>query len=194
MSTSLQISIDSRAAEAQLAAIRGALDARTAINRVSAAAGAVTVRGWLLRRNDRSVRSNYWSNAAEATSGESDADSARIVIRHPGVGWHRFGGTIYAKPGKAMAIPLRDAVAGMWPSEFFQGHPGAAFVWRKGGHAFLAMRDGAALRILYLLVKSVSKSEDPSVLPSPAEIAASVSEAVTDLVRLAIARRRAPGA
>ncbi len=184
--TAITVQVDAREALARLSAIRGVLSAQLGINRVAAFAGANVVRNHFLRRNSHSERSNYWSQAAEATTPESTASSAAVVIRHPGVGWHRWGGTISAKPGKAMAIPLRNAVTnGEWPSERFGERPNAAFVWRHNGKAFLAVKDGKALRILYLLVKSVSKAENPDVLPSNEQIGSAAASAIRSLVRTA---------
>lgn len=188
MGSIIQISVDTRGAVEKLSAARGAVRASESVNRVAAEAAGKLVRGWFLSRNTRSQRSNYWSQAAEATFQESDATSARLVIRHPGVRWHRYGGTIRAKPGKSMSIPLRDAVKGVWPSEKWPDRKDA-FVWRRRGKAFLAAREGNALRIFYLLVKSVTKAADPSVLPSDAAIAAAASEAIRQLLRRALAGR-----
>ncbi len=194
MSANIEVSVDAQAALDLLGRLRGAIAARETVHRVAAEAAGKLVRGWFLARNqDRSkhTTSNYWSHAAEATSAEADAQSGRVIVRHPGTAWHRYGGTIYAKPGKAMALPLRDEVYGVWPSERFPNR-GDAFVWRSPkGQAFLAHRDGQALRILYLLLKSVSKPEDPTVLPSNEEIAAAAAAAIRGLLRLALARRMA---
>lgn len=186
MPTSITINVAATSATAKLAELRGALQARASIHKAAATAASVLIRRHLLSRNSRSERSNYWSSAMEATTAESDGDSARIIIRHPGIAWHRWGGTIKAKPGKALAIPLRDELHGINAKEYFDKHPGA-FVYRsKNNKAFLAIRDGKAMRILYLLLKSVSKSEDPSVLPTDAAIRSTASAAIRNLVRLAI--------
>lgn len=188
MPTQITIEVDSTHWQNVLAELRGVLHARESMHKVAAFSVANLVRNHLLSRNAKSSRSNYWSNAAEATTSEADSDSARVTIRHPGIAWHRFGGTITAKPGKALAIPLRDTEAGVWPSERFP-NKGDAFVWRKGGKAFLATRDGKALRILYILLKSVSKSADPSVLPTDAQIRDDASAAIRNLVRSALRRQ-----
>jgi len=186
MPTSITVTVDATVASAKLSAIRGTLQARKAIHNAAATAASVLIRRHLLSRNSRSGRSNYWSSAMEATTAESDLESARVIIRHPGIAWHRWGGTINAKPGKALAIPLRDELHGINAKEYLTGKTGA-FVYRSKNHkAFLAIRDGKALRILYLLLKSVSKSEDPSVLPADAEISATASAAIRNLVRRAI--------
>jgi hypothetical protein len=186
------VQVDASQAVRTLAALRGAVAARAGANKVAAFSCANLIRRHLIDRNVRSQRSNYWSQAAEAVTPEHSGESAAVVIRHPGIRWHLGGGTIAAKPGKAMAIPLRDEVHGVWPSEYFQDTPGAAFVWRRKGKAFLATRDGKVLKILYLLVKAVSKEPDPSTLPAPAEISAAAAASIRDLVRLALARRAPP--
>ena len=74
-----------------------------------------------------------------------------------------------------------------------------AFVWRSPkGQAFLvAAKDKGVksgkrtLRILYLLLKSVSKEPDTTVLPSEAEHIEAASAAVRQLIRLALRRRAA---
>jgi hypothetical protein len=190
MPTTFTITIDSSVAQNALASIRGVMGARESINKVVSFSSADLVRNHLLARNSLSVRSNYWSQAAEATTSEFDASSATVRIRHPGIAWHRFGGTITARPGKALAIPLRDTEAGVWPSERFP-NKGDAFVWRKGGKAFLATRDGNALRILYILLKSVSKTADPSVLPTDDQIRDNASAAIRNLLRSALRRQSA---
>lgn len=196
---SIAVTVDAEAASAKLAAIRGIVAARRAVHDAAANAVSVQVRGWLIQRNRRVSRhatSGYWGHAAEAVSAEADDTSGRVIIRHPGVAWHRYGGTIHARPGKALAIPLRDEVYGVWPSEFFRSR-GDAFVWRSPrGQAFLAAAKGGGvrrgartLRILYLLLKSVSKASDPTVLPTAADMEQTATAAVRSLVRLVIDRR-----
>jgi hypothetical protein len=188
---SLTIKVDTSGADAVLIRARGAIGAKEALHKVAAASVSILVRGWLLSRNTRSITSNYWSKAAEATTHESDATSARVIIRHPGVGWHRYGGTIRAKPGKALAIPLQSAVKGMWPSEAFP-NKGDAFIYRsKKGHVFLAAREGKALRIFYLLLKSVSKSADSTVLPDSATIASTAASSIRSFLSLQLSRQSA---
>ena len=196
--TTVTVAIDSRGAAELLAAARGVAGARAAIHRAAADAVAVQVRGWFISRNagrSRHASSNYWSHAAEAIHTEADALSGAVIVRHPGVAWHYRGGTIHARPGKALAIPLRDEVYGVWPSEFFKSRRDA-FVWRKGDKAFLAAAPGKGarrgnrtLRLLYILLKSVSKDADPTVLPPLDAQTAAASDAVRELVRLALARR-----
>lgn len=201
MADAINVTIDAREAIATLAATRGVMDASRAVHDAAANAVAVQVRGWFITRNaakSKHTGSQYWAQAAEAVSAEADADSGRVVVRHPGTAWHRYGGTISAKPGKALAIPLRDEVYGVWPSEFFKSRKDA-FVWRSPkGKAFLvaakgggAKRGERTLRILYLLLKSVSKGADTTVLPPSGDMQQTAAGAVAALVRLALRRRAA---
>lgn len=196
--TSISVTIDTRAALDMFAAARGAVGARQAIHGAAANAVALQVRNWFIARNDQKskhTRSQYWAQVAESISAEADAASGRVVVRHPGVAWHRYGDTISAKPGKALAIPLRDEVYGVRPSEFFKSR-GDAFVYRRNGKAFLVARQDKGvksgkrtLRILYLLLKSVSKEPDTTVLPEAEAMSAAANAAVRQMIRLAIQRR-----
>lgn len=201
MADIITVNIDAQQAIETLSAARGVMEARRAVHDVAATAVAGQVRSWFISRNSQKskhTRSQYWAQAAEAISAEADADAGRVVVRHPGTAWHRYGGTIHAKPGKALAIPLRDEVYGVWPSEFFERRKDA-FVWRSPrGQAFLvaakgggAKRGNRTLRILYLLLKSVSKLEDPTVLPPVPEMEATAAASLRQMVRLALRRRAA---
>jgi hypothetical protein len=193
MPATIQIVVEAQGALALLGRVRGLAGARLAVHRAATERVArLDVRPWFLDRNERSQRSNYWAKAAEAVSAEADEAGGAVVIRHPGVGWHRHGGTIQAKDGGAMALPLRGAQAGVWPSEFFPAHgipDSDVFVWRKGDRAFLAARVGKALRIFYLLLKSVTKPEDASVFPPIERMSATAADAVRDLIRQELSRR-----
>ena len=196
--TIVKVDIDASAAIELLAAARGSIGARRDVNDAAANAVAVQVRAWLAARNrarSRHVESQYWAHAAESVSARGLPDAALVVIRHPGVAWHLHGGTIRARPGKALAIPLRDAVYGMRPSELFTSRADA-FVYRRRGRAYLAARPdkgvkagNRTLRILYLLLKSVSKPADPSVLPPRDAMAATASAAVSQLFHTTLKRR-----
>ena len=128
------------------------------------------------RNLDRSGKwgapSGYWGDVSQDVAVDSDnAAGGSLRIAHPGVALHYYGGIVLAKPGKAIAIPLRPENKGKWPSERFPTK-GDAFILRRkaSGKAFLATReDDGALRLQYLLVKSFRMKADPSVLPSESE-------------------------
>lgn len=187
MSTNLNITVDTSAAADLLYRTRGILGAREAMHEAAVIDVSVLLRNWLIARNVRSP-GNYWSEAGESVRHESDATSGRVIIGKPGVGWHRYGGTIKAKPGKALAIPLRAALKGINASEYFPNKDDA-FIYRKKGErgkAFLATREGKALRIHYILLKSVSKRADPTVLPDNATISATAATAIHNLIQRTI--------
>jgi hypothetical protein len=185
---SLTIKVDTSGADAALIRARGAIGAKADIHEAASGVVASLVSNWFISRNTRSITSNYWSKAAGSTTHESDATSARVIIHKEGVGWHRYGGTIRAKPGKALAIPLKAAVKSMKASEKFP-NKGDAFIYRRNGKAFLAAREGNALRIFYLLLKSVSKSADPTVLPDSSLIASTAASSIRSFLALQLARR-----
>ena len=184
MSATLTITVDTSAAADLLYRTRGILGAREAMHEAAVIDVSVLLRNWLIARNVRSPR-NYWSEAGESVRHESDATSGRVIIGKPGVGWHRYGGTIKAKPGKALAIPLRAALKGINASEHFPNKDDA-FIYRKNGKAFLASSEGKSLRIYYILLKSVSKRADPTVLPDNATISATAATAIHNLIQRAI--------
>ena len=137
----------------------------------------VLLRDHFRRRNQEKsgkwgAPSGYWGDVSQDVAVDSDnAAGGSLRIAHPGVALHYYGGIVLAKPGKSLAIPLRPENKGKWPSERFPTK-GDAFVLRRkaSGKAFLATReDDGALRLQYLLVKSVRMRADPSVFPSLSE-------------------------
>jgi hypothetical protein len=185
----MKITVDTSAADALLANARAAALNKADLHKTAASSVSKLLRGWFIARNSRSQTSNYWSEAGESVYHEADATSGRVVVPKQGVAWHRYGGVIRAKPGKALAIPLKASVKGMRASDKFPSKKDA-FVYRKGGKAFLAAREGNSLRIFYLLVKSVSKAADTSVLPPDAQLSASASDSMLKLIRIRLSRRK----
>lgn len=162
-----------------------------AVNQVAARAVLTLCKAHLIRKNTGGNH-KFWGEAAESARAETTPTSAKVVIPRQGMRWQRFGGTHRAKPGGAIAINLRDADDGVWPSEKF-GPPGAdpsVFVYRRpsSGKAFLARREGGALRLYYILLKSVSKGPDASVLPSHAEIRDTARKTAVSFMRRAARR------
>lgn len=150
---------------------------RLRVQRQATVGVGVLLRDHFRRRNQEKsgkwgAPSGYWGDVASDVAVEPDATlGGSIRIAHPGVSLHYYGGIVLAKPGKSLAIPLRPENKGKWPSERFPTK-GDAFVLRKksGERAFLATRgEDGALRLQYLLVKSVRMKADRSVLPSKAD-------------------------
>ena len=142
-------------------------------------------------------RSGYWAHASEAALGESDENAAWVIVRKEGVGLHLRGGTVKSsRPGGKLAIPLRAELAGVNPREKWPDRKGAFVLASKGrgpsGRAFLAYKEGGALRLAYILLSSVTLRADPSVLPPADRLAEAARRACLSYVRKAA--RQAGGA
>lgn len=128
------------------------------------AAGGVqrAVQGNFLRRGGRS----FWQQAAALTRvSPTGADSAQVSVHRRGVALRLLGGTVLAKPGHAMALPVKRGDSDLCPREI----PGLTLVrWREGGklRAGLA-KDG---RLMFTLIKAATHKPDPTVLPAPGEL------------------------
>ena len=175
--------------DAYFAKLRDAADDHSAVDKVAARAVLNLCKAHLIRKNLTGSH-EFWGEAAESVRTDFTGVSAKVVIPRQGMHWQRYGGTHTAKPGHAIAINLRDEDDGVWPSEKF-GRKGAdpdVFVYRRpsSDKAFLARREGGALRLYYILLKSVSKGPDASVLPSSASTAAAAQKASASYMRRAI--------
>jgi hypothetical protein len=128
-----------------------------------------------------------------------------IVVASAAIAHKVKGGTITAKRGKMLAIPLTaEAYKAGSPRE--ANMPGLFLMKRKGdvGRAFLAIadpqpggskparsgkkglqaKDTGGIRPQYLLIRSVNQRADPRTLPDPAAFAAAIhDEAEKFLVR-----------
>ena len=169
----------------QISDIAGAVKDRAGLHRKIADEARVLISEHLRARNLRSVPrpgwkpSGYWGEASEATTAASDETAATITVSKKGIRLHLHGGTVKSnRPGGKLAIPLRAELAGVNPREAFPDRKGAFVLSSKGrgesGRAFLAYREGNALRLAYILLSSVTLKPDATVLP-PADRLASVA-------------------
>ena len=190
-------------AKARIEGIEDALNDKAALHARIAKGVVPVVRSHLRDRNNSRPRkpgwkpSGYWGDAAEsrmtkaaaaAKMSSSDASGACITVRHPGVGLHLRGGTVKSsRPGGRLAIPLRAQFAGVNPREAWPDRNGAFVLASKGrgpaGRAFLADREGGALRLCYLLLSSVTLRPDPSVLPPEDRLSKAARAACAAYVR-----------
>ena len=96
------------------------------------------------------------------------------------------GGTITAKSGKMLAIPLSDFAKRMGsPREW--NDRSQLFVIKTTSQAFLARKTGngegkGAIEFLYLLKHSVTQIADPRALPPIERLQGALDRAVTDFV------------
>lgn len=118
-------------------------------------------------------KTNYYDEASDTVQHETTAggfsvsvgtDSSDPKAPARGIALHYYGGTVYPKNGKKnIALPIDPAVAGIWPSEYAQGH---RLFKTPGG----ALGDAETGKILYILLPHATIPADPTVLPTDEEI------------------------
>lgn len=122
-------------------------------------------RGWPTR--------NFWSREGrDKTALIRVGDKVAVVgIASPAVAHKVKGGTIRPQRGRALAIPVREEAyeegsPKNWTGKAFGGEK----LFRPRGKRYLAVRDGKAIRVQYILVGSVTQDPDPRALPDPAVV------------------------
>ena len=150
---------------ARLNKAAGARITRTLVDHFRAREKEPNKRGW--------AKQHYWSRIAKATAlVQADEKQATVTVADTSILLKIFGGTVKPKTAQALAIPMREEAYGKmaseWPDDTF-----FRFV-SKSGKAFLAKREGNALRLYYRLVKSVRHKPDPRAIPPIALLMAEV--------------------
>ena len=163
----------------------------TRIRTAMAVQGAKTVRQHFRELDQQRHRSggtkNFYGGAAAATRHEVDGNAISIVVgnnRVPGtaIAQRFFGGTIKAKPGKALAIPVEGSGAdGKRPREFSD----LFVVSREAGKTGFLARIGAGgqMQPMYWLRKSVYQEPDTTVLPPAKKLGDDMAEAANRVIR-----------
>lgn len=117
-------------------------------------------------------KTNYYDEASDTVQTETSGNKFTVSVGTDstdkdaparGIALHYHGGTVYPKK-KALALPVDPAVAGIWPSEYSQGHK---LFKTPGG----ALGDAETGKILYILLPKATIPADPTVLPTDEEIA-----------------------
>jgi hypothetical protein len=130
---------------------------------------------------------NFWTRegANKTALTEITDNSATVSVASPAIAHKITGGTITPKRGRALAIPATArAYAAGSPREGRWAHGELFLVKPKGGHAFLATRNGDAIEAQYWLVGSVTQAPDPQALPDSAVTAAELrAEAIAHIDR-----------
>ena len=117
-------------------------------------------------------KTNYYDEASDTVQTETNGNKFTVSVGTDstdkdaparGIALHYHGGTVYPKK-KALALPVDPAVAGIWPSEYSQGHK--LFKTPAG-----ALGDAETGKILYILLPKATIPADPTVLPTDEEIA-----------------------
>lgn len=110
------------------------------------------------------IKQNFWERIANVTALDSATEKqATVVVADRAILLKIYGGTVRPLTARALAIPMRQEADGLsprdWPDDTF-----FKFV-SKSGKAFLAKREGKALRLYYRLVASTRHRPDPRALP-----------------------------
>jgi hypothetical protein len=144
-------------------------------------------------------RTHYWLGVAQAVNVPKQTSQAQVTvsISHPTILQKIKGGPITAKPGRMLAIPVHKDAYGRRPSVLERLLGITLFVASKLGRAFLAARltknlafgaapkrfdavigttSNHALRIFYILKRSVTQKPDPTALPPAEEINRVINE------------------
>lgn len=140
-----------------------------------------------LRTRDRATarnknglpKSSYWADAADSVTSEVNGAVATVTVEKEGAALHYYGGIVYPKTGKALAIPLDASVAGKNPREVNALTDYIALMWPKNSsHGFL--KDEETGDLLWLLIPKATIKADESVMPAVAEIEREATEAILE--------------
>jgi len=131
---------------------------------------------------------HFWSREVRDKTAlrEVTPDRATVGIDSAPFRQKVFGGVIRPGPGKKfLALPTRAEAYGVLPRA--NTIPGLFAVRVKStGKAYLATRDGKALRVYWRLVTSVNQAPDPKALPPRAQLQAALDAiAEREIVRIA---------
>lgn len=191
----------------ELLAKAAALNPRALADQLGAA-GARLTKSHLLKLNQERPnalggrRTNFYAQGARATTWSATDTGATVVVAAQGLAQRFHGGTINAKPGKALSIPADAEAHGRSPREFsdlrlvvFGATGRAALVTARSTAIRLGKRGVKAVsstfeRVLYWLVKSVTQRADPSVLPTAQEYSATATAHLSRYLSRLIARQR----
>ena len=151
------------------------------LRKVMAAEAAKTVRENFKKLDQQrhgGGRHHYYGQAARSTTWAVRGSDMFVIVDHVGIAQRYFGGTIRAKPGKALTIPVRGSDAeGRRASDF---HDLFVATSKNGKTGFLARLDAAGqMEPLYWLRKSVTQKADPSVLPEEDELNSRMGDALS---------------
>ncbi len=110
-----------------------------------------------LRKKFRSNRGeSWWKEAAGSVEAIGTGEKAQVIAAQRGVALHRYGGTVLPDRAKCLAIPLRAEFRRISPRRLKQIKPLFKMKSRRSvGRAFLAYKEGDAIRIAYLLTSKV---------------------------------------
>lgn len=168
------------------------------------------VRDHLLTRR-QSPNTGWWAAASRSVTHTAHADHATVAVRQRGAALHYYGGTVHQRPGgPLLALPTDDVPivqgvrvgprhSALGPLMFLPARrparKGVVGVLveaeltgksiqrgkNKGKPAKRRKKDG---KLLYVLMSETSHPDDPSVLPTQAELQAAAKRAASDYLDL----------
>lgn len=129
------------------------------------------------------MSTHFWTDVRNATGNPiTDATGVSVTIHHAAFAQKLFGGTITAKNGRSLTIPIHPLAHGRRAS-VFEEESGHKLFRPIGKRLLMANIDGTPTPI-YALAASVNQEPDPEALPRQEELsAAAVDTAEKHLVR-----------
>lgn len=120
----------------------------------------------------------FWQEASQAIYKKNTDSSATVAVKKVGVALQYYGGTVRPKNGKNLAIPLKSEFFGRNPREITYKRL-FTFGQRKAmGKRYLAYKDGAAIRIAYLLTPKAVIKPHKDKFPTEAEMLKGANETI----------------
>jgi hypothetical protein len=110
-------------------------------------------------------RTNFWSRVAQGVQNPvAESAGVSVTVSHPAIRQKYQGGTIKAKPGKALAIPVAPQAHGKSPRVF---NNLTLLIVGPKKTALLAKKERGKDRFTtyYILKKQVTQAKDPRTLP-----------------------------
>ncbi len=114
-------------------------------------------------RHRSNVAHNFYADAADATSFQTDDDGATVIVSKAGMAQRYHGGTIKAINKTGMLfIPIKGSEAeGKTPREFGR----LQLIINKRTEKGVAKLPGKAGKVLFALVAEITQDPDHSVIP-----------------------------
>jgi hypothetical protein len=128
-------------------------------------------------------KTNFYSQARDATFFEADAAGAAVYIAKDGIRQRYYGGTIRPVNRRALTIPVDRQSYGREASEFGDELRFVAVrsVLRPNVVGLLVLGKESDAPVMYVLMKEVEQQPDPSVLPYYDVLQAAAIEGLAEL-------------
>ena len=127
-------------------------------------------------------RTNFWSRVAQGVQNPVvESTGVSVTVSHEAIRQKYQGGTITAKPGKALAIPVHPSAHGKSPRVF---NNLTLMILGPKKTAVLAKKERGKGRFttFYVLKKSVTQSKDPRTLPEERTMIDAITRAARDFL------------